>query len=59
MMRHRNVTLEDGFGDRLAGVERVWMSDEPPTITVNGTCWYTTTWTREGWSVVEESEWLD
>ena len=54
---HRNVLIQDGFGDTHRGVEHTGRSDEPATITVNATCWYTTTWVREGWEVVEAGPW--
>jgi len=54
---HRNVLIRDEFGDTHRGVQHEGRSDEPSTITVNGTCWYATTWTRYGWSVAEFGEW--
>jgi hypothetical protein len=56
-MSHRNVVLEDAYGDHHRGVEHLGKSDEPPTITVGSTRWYTTTWTREGWVRVWAGEW--
>ena len=57
-MSHRNVVLEDEYGDHHRGVQHMTAtSDEPDTITVNTTCWYTTTWTRAGWVVVEAGDW--
>lgn len=54
---HRRVILEDEFGDHHRGVEHTGRSDEPDTITVGSTVWYTTTWRRNGWTVVEAGEW--
>jgi len=54
---HRNVLIRDEFGDTHRGVQHEGRSDEPSTITVNGTCWYATTWRRDGWDVVEAGEW--
>ncbi|SFR75914.1 hypothetical protein SAMN05428970_1989 [Agromyces sp. CF514] len=54
----RKVVLEDEYGDRQTGVEHpARMSDEPGTITVNGTNWYTTVWHAHGWRVVSAGEW--
>lgn len=56
-MSHRNVVLEDAHGDHHRGVEHPGRSDEPPTITVNGTSWYMTTWARDGWKIISAGEW--
>lgn len=54
----RDVVLEDEWGDHHRGVEHTGPSDEPGTITVNGTCWYTTRWRQLGWVTVEAGEWM-
>jgi hypothetical protein len=57
-MWHRNVTLEDSYGDRVHGVEHVpTVSDLPGTITVGSTRWFTTVWAGQGWSIVDTGEW--
>ena len=56
-MSHRNVVLRDEYGDLMRGVEHDGHS-AAPEITVNGTTAYVTTWTREGWDVVEVGEWM-
>ena len=56
-MMHRNVVLEDEYGDHHRGVERQTQSDLPNTVTVNGTCWAWDLWWADGWSLHESGEW--
>jgi len=53
----RSVKLENAFGDIYDGVEHPGRSDEPATITVGATTWYTTTWRREGWATIWIGDW--